>query len=183
MLPEIEVSVGEATVLVNNRVVLLLGTELARPEELSILVETRTELEIVGLEALELDDPLDELAAELDDAEPNEGASDVPNDDGIVEDELDVAVRFTKRLEEINDDVVALASDEDTVKPVVRLARRLDAEADDGLGDSVDTPTLSALMMSAACPAYQPTYRCIHFNDQPSQRRRRLRLGDVPLVS
>lgn len=57
----------------------------------------------------------------------------------------DVAVVFATKLEVVADGI-AVAPD-----VVVRLARRLEAEADEELGAAADTPTLSALMMSAAC--------------------------------
>lgn len=49
-----------------------------------------------------------------------------------------------------DDDVVDIAVDRLGVEVAFRLAKRLDAEADDELGAPGDTPTLSALMISAA---------------------------------
>ncbi|KAL8774483.1 MAG: hypothetical protein Q9209_000856 [Squamulea sp. 1 TL-2023] len=99
-----------------------------------------------------LEDTLDKLVLEIDDEEleiemPIDDTADNA-DNG--EDEVDIDARLADRLETKGDDVVALASVDVTLDPVVRLARRLDAEADDELGAALETPTLSALMMSAA---------------------------------
>lgn len=50
-------------------------------------------------------------------------------------------------------DAVDAAVDRTVAEVVVKLARRLDAEAEDELGADVDTPTLSALIISAAFSA------------------------------
>ncbi|KAL8868113.1 MAG: hypothetical protein Q9198_008291 [Flavoplaca austrocitrina] len=65
-------------------------------------------------------------------------------------DEEDVKVRSVERLEEVADDDVGLDGADIVLEPVLKLARRLDAEADDELGAAVDTPKLSSLIMSAA---------------------------------
>lgn len=65
--------------------------------------------------------------------------------------ELEVVVRSTDELAVVDDVVVVLDAEVVTAEDVVRLARRLEAEADDELVAAVETPTLSALMISAAC--------------------------------
>lgn len=67
-------------------------------------------------------------------------------------DDVDVTeiVRFPKKDEAVADAATTLDLDVATLEVVVKFARRLEAEADDELGAAVDTPTLSALMISAA---------------------------------
>lgn len=171
LLYKLVLELGEETKLAIVRVVLLVEEPIERPDGVMEFVEDRAELELVVLKARVLDDSLVKLGTKLDDAEPEveldntldrfvsvldpaelkvaleDTAADVDN----VKEEADVDVG-PKTLEDAADDVVKLASDEDMLDPVVRLARRLDAEADDELGAAVDTPTLSALIMSAAYP-------------------------------
>lgn len=66
-------------------------------------------------------------------------------------DELEVPVRSMDELNVVADAVIELGTEVVATEDVVRLARRLEAEADDELGAAVETPTLSALMISAAC--------------------------------
>lgn len=67
---------------------------------------------------------------------------------------------------------------------VVKFARRLDAEADDELGATVGTPTLSALMMSAAFWHRQPaSTRAARCANSPFLQQRRQLPEDAPRVS
>lgn len=153
---------------------LLLDVLTERPGEVTKLVEDRAELELVVSDPTTLDDPFvelvdcerpevelantpDVLMLELNAVELEMAKEETAADMEDVNDEVNVDVRFAERLEDAADDVVELASDEVRLEPVVRLARRLDAEADDELGAAVDTPTLSALMISAAYCKCQPT--------------------------
>ena len=64
----------------------------------------------------------------------------------------DAVRRLDKALAEVAVEAVLLDDEElDPMEVVVRLARRLEAEADDELGAVGETPMLSALMISAAC--------------------------------
>ncbi|KAI4267161.1 MAG: hypothetical protein L6R38_008382 [Xanthoria sp. 2 TBL-2021] len=170
LLYKLVLELGEETTLAIVRVVLLVEEPIERPDGVMELAEDRAELELVVLKARVLDDSLVRLGTKLDNAEPEVeldntldrfvsildpaelkvALEDTAADVDDVEAEADVDVG-PKRLEDAAD-VVEFASDEDTLDPVVRLARRLDAEADDELGAAVDTPTLSALIMSAAYP-------------------------------
>lgn len=87
----------------------------------------------------------------------------------------DVVVELADRLK-----VVELVRPE----VVIRLARRLEAEADDELGAAVDTPTLSALMISAAFWYGQhASIRAARCANSPFLQQRRQRLEDAPQVS
>ncbi|KAI4098519.1 MAG: hypothetical protein LQ339_006397 [Xanthoria mediterranea] len=163
---------GDTTLEV-ARALLLLDVLTERPGEVTKLVEDRAELELVVSDPMTLDDPFvelvdcerpevalantpDVLMLELDAAELEMAKEEIAADVEDVKDEVNVDVKFTERLEDAADDVVEFASDEDRLEPVVRLARRLDAEADDELGAAVDTPILSALIISAAYCKCQP---------------------------
>ncbi len=152
---------------------LLLDVLTERPGEVPKLVEDRAELKLVVSDTTTLDDPFvelvdcerpeveltntpDVLMLELDAAELEMAKEETAADVEDIKDEVNVDVRFAERLEDAADDVVEFASDEVRVEPVVRLARRLDADADDELGAAVDTPTLSALIISAAYCKCQP---------------------------
>lgn len=152
---------------------LLLDVLTERPGEVIKLVEDRAEFELVVSDATTLDDPSvelvdcerpeveltntpDVLMLELDAAELGMAKEETAADVEDVKDEVNVDVKFTERLEDAADNVVEFASDEVRLEPVVRLAMRLDAEADE-LGAAVDTPTLSAFIISAAYCKCQPT--------------------------
>ncbi|KAL8777694.1 MAG: hypothetical protein Q9203_002396 [Teloschistes exilis] len=64
--------------------------------------------------------------------------------------ELDVDVEFETEYEDEFDEVELLDRVLVLVEAVVRLAKRLEADADEELGAGVEAPTLSALTMSAA---------------------------------
>ncbi|KAL8878145.1 MAG: hypothetical protein Q9198_003988 [Flavoplaca austrocitrina] len=130
------------------------------------LIELAVELGVIGPE-VEFANTIDELASVLDTA-VIEASTDVEFDVLFPEFEtveLELVVEDTsadvddadeedvnaERLEDVVDDDVGLDSADDVLDPVLRPARRLDAEADDELGAAVDTPKLSALIMSAAC--------------------------------
>ncbi|KAL9038611.1 MAG: hypothetical protein Q9180_003032 [Flavoplaca navasiana] len=116
------------------------------------LIELAVELGVIGPE-VEFANTIDELAGVLDTA-VLEASTDVEFDGLVPEfetvelelvveetsadvsdvDEEDVKVRSVERLEDVADDDVGLDSADDVLEPVLKLARRLDAEADDELG-------------------------------------------------
>ena len=148
---ELEIVVIDATVLEISLVELVLGLDVT---ELEVeFVNTIDELVIVldsAVTEASVDVELDVVVPELDivglELIAEDTRAGVNN-----EDKEDVDSSSADRLEDVADDEVGLDSADDMLDSVVRLARRLDAEADDELGTAVDTPTLSALIMSAAC--------------------------------
>ncbi|KAL9600371.1 MAG: hypothetical protein Q9219_003221 [cf. Caloplaca sp. 3 TL-2023] len=118
------------------------------------MLDSTFELDEVKLDALEKatedavssSDTLDGIDAEAvlepEDETIADGAAEVV--DAVTE--LDV--KFA--IDDAGVDSVIVDIDELSAGVVVKLARRLDSEADDELGAEVDTPTLSALMISAA---------------------------------
>ncbi|KAL8870413.1 MAG: hypothetical protein Q9174_003538 [Haloplaca sp. 1 TL-2023] len=133
---------------------LLLGKSEEVPEEVSDAIE-----DVVLLEEPELDDtPIEvllEVATEelvsLEDITLDEDASTDVVELAKKEAAPDAVSRLDKALAEVAVEAVLEDDEElDTTELVVKLARRLEAEADDELGAAGETPILSALMISAA---------------------------------
>lgn len=127
--------IDEATEILDDSLVLLLDADR---NEVPDLVATSRPLDDPEFEVAEIEVEAAVLKELLEAAK-----LDVPDEDTV--DNAVLAVKFAKKLEVIAEEAVV------TPDVVVRLPRRLEAEADEELGAAIDTPTLSALMMSAAC--------------------------------
>ena len=149
---ELKVVVMDAMVLDVSLIELAVELDVTGPEVefANTIDELASVLEIAVLET-STDDELDVLVPEEFDTVELELIVEETSADVEDVDEEDVNVRAVERLEDVADDDLGLDSADDVFEPVLKLATMLDAEADDELGAAVDTPKLSALIMSAAC--------------------------------
>lgn len=139
--------------LVNDEEVPLLDATVSAPVEVLDVIDDEPEVEDPVPDGPEIEVAFDTVVEDPDTVE--NGVVEGSAADDVVklnseEAAPEVMVRLATRLEDATDVVVSLDNDEEVPDVVVRLARSLDADADDELGDAVDTPTLSALMISAA---------------------------------
>ncbi|KAL9580894.1 MAG: hypothetical protein Q9212_004221 [Teloschistes hypoglaucus] len=138
--------------LLDGRVLLPPNPDVKATDELMALADDRLRLVSVTLTDMDDDVALIDAGLELDvvDTEVSMRLEDSVVAFGKWTEEPEVDVGLETEYEDETRELELLGWVLVVVEAVLRLAKRLEADADEELGAGVETPTLSALMMSAA---------------------------------